>query len=62
VAITSGRVSFLEWFQMTVLTKSESDAQNLRENTGGLQLLEDMARELLAEFEATDDDELIGCS
>jgi hypothetical protein len=47
---------------MTVLTKSESDTQNLRENTGGLQLLEDMARELLAEFEATDDDELIDCS
>jgi hypothetical protein len=48
---------------MTVLTTSESDAQNLRENTGGgLQLLEDMARELLAEFEATDDDELIDCS
>ena len=46
---------------MTVLTKSENNAQNLRENTDGLQLLEDMARELLAEFEATDN-ELIDCS
>jgi hypothetical protein len=41
---------------MTVLAKSESDAQNLRENIDGLQSLEDMARELLAEFEAADDD------
>ena len=40
---------------MTVLTKPEIDAQNLRENIDGLQFLEDMARELLAEFEAADD-------
>jgi hypothetical protein len=44
---------------MTVLTKPEIDAQNLRENIEGLQLLEDMARELLAEFEAAGDDELV---
>ena len=42
---------------MTVLTKSESDTQNHSENTGGLQFLEDMALELLAELASTDDDE-----
>ena len=41
---------------MTVLKKSESDAQNLREDIDGLQFLEYMAQELLAEFEAADDE------
>ena len=41
---------------MTVLKNSESDDQNLRENIDGLKFLEDMARELLAELEAADDD------
>jgi hypothetical protein len=44
---------------MTVLTKPEIDAQNLRENIEGLQLLEDMAQELLAKFEAAGDDESV---